>query len=148
MYLGVVYVRNDLHDNRRSRKQKPRSKPKLSKRKNVSGPALIPISYSDQQSGSVEFKFVEHIRRVLRTALACAMHVLRIIPLHAALLVAAEGITGKVGVLVVKVLLCFIRLLGRGGLIGWVSFRLAERGLNTAAADAHRNGGEMRRNLL
>lgn len=45
------------------------------------------------------------------------MHVLRIITLDAALLVAAEGIAGEVGVLVVKVLLCFIRLLGRGGLI-------------------------------
>lgn len=120
-------------------------KPKLSKRKNVSGPALIPISYSDQQSCSIEFKFVEHIRRVLRTALACSVHVLRVIPLHATLLVAAEGIAGEVGVLVVEVLLCFIRLLGRGGLIGWVSFSLAERGLNTAAAAAHINGGAKER---
>jgi hypothetical protein len=45
------------------------------------------------------------------------MHFLRVIPLHAALLVAAEGIASEVGVLVVKVLLCFICLLGRGGLI-------------------------------
>lgn len=115
--VWYMYATIDLHNNRRSRKQRPRPKLKPSKRKNVSGPALIPISYSDQPSCSIEFKFVEHIRCVLRTALACTMHFLRVIPLHAALLVAAEGIASEVGVLVVKVLLCFICLLGRGGLI-------------------------------
>lgn len=59
---------------------------------------------------SIKFEFVEHIRRVLSTALASSMHIVRVILLNTAFLVAAECITSQVRVLILKVLLSTVCL--------------------------------------
>lgn len=63
---------------------------------------------------SVEFEFVEHIRRVLGTALASSVHVAGVILLDTAFLVAAKCVASQVRVLVLEVLLGAVCLL-RGG---------------------------------